>query len=393
MTLTTLISIISIHFYSLTILTLITINLRKCVEMDNHLLRMLYHLVQVTMVAISADLLSWVLDGRSGNLMRFFVFATNIMYYFFVPLTAILSYMIVVYMTEHEKMFSHGRLAYCITAYAAVVLIAATDPLTGFAFTVDAANRYHRGQLFLVMFLLIFSLMLLTVIHIYSHRSEHLFDLLAAQLFWLPPVVGAVGQILIPGANLMLAGVTIAILLLYIGLQTKSNRLDYLTGVHNRRYLDDFINFKVRQNAFSAIIMDIDHYKLINDNYGHHIGDEVLITVASILKVSTRQYDCVARYGGDEFVIVINSHDRDVLYTVISRINYQIFQLNNSSGYPFILSLSMGYDVFNAESYKTGKDFVKHIDALMYANKQKKPRQLELKTKLDDTIRHNEPTH
>jgi diguanylate cyclase (GGDEF)-like protein len=85
---------------------------------------------------------------------------------------------------------------------------------------------------------------------------------------------------------------------------------DALTGLFNRRELHRFLEYEIikskRYNhAFSLILMDIDHFKEINDRYGHRVGDEILQQVAQVLLNQTRGCDLPARYGGDEFIIVL----------------------------------------------------------------------------------------
>lgn len=89
---------------------------------------------------------------------------------------------------------------------------------------------------------------------------------------------------------------------------------DQLTGLHNRRYFYDQVEraialHKRYQNPFCLLVMDIDHFKRINDQYGHLFGDEVLISVAKTLSQLVRNTDILVRFGGEEFVIIFtNTH-------------------------------------------------------------------------------------
>ncbi len=85
---------------------------------------------------------------------------------------------------------------------------------------------------------------------------------------------------------------------------------DPLTGLYNRRYFFAYLEEKLKEREsmkfpLSLVIVDIDHFKMINDTYGHLVGDQVLKELAIILKKNVRLSDCVARYGGEEFVIVM----------------------------------------------------------------------------------------
>lgn len=90
--------------------------------------------------------------------------------------------------------------------------------------------------------------------------------------------------------------------------------IDALTGLPNRRLLDDRLNQIILNNKrwksySAAIFVDIDRFKAINDTYGHEVGDAFLIAVANRLTACIRASDTVARYGGDEFVVLLDSLD------------------------------------------------------------------------------------
>lgn len=87
------------------------------------------------------------------------------------------------------------------------------------------------------------------------------------------------------------------------------NVTDILTGLKNRRYLQDTIEHLVQQaNRYKTevafIVIDIDHFKQVNDRWGHGVGDQVLVELAKLMRQSTRRADIVGRYGGEEFLII-----------------------------------------------------------------------------------------
>lgn len=111
---------------------------------------------------------------------------------------------------------------------------------------------------------------------------------------------------------------------------------DALTGLLNRRMLEERLQIEQQRaqrygKAFSLLMLDIDHFKKINDSYGHLAGDAVLKALASALSQQTRDIDSVARFGGEEFVIVLPETDGDGARVVAERIRTAI------AGAPFVL--------------------------------------------------------
>jgi two-component system cell cycle response regulator len=100
---------------------------------------------------------------------------------------------------------------------------------------------------------------------------------------------------------------------------------DQLTGLHNRRYmarhLDSLISNAQKSNKpLAFLIMDIDHFKSVNDTHGHDIGDIVLKEFALRLRRNVRGIDLACRYGGEEFVVVMPDTDVDFAYTIAERL-------------------------------------------------------------------------
>lgn len=148
---------------------------------------------------------------------------------------------------------------------------------------------------------------------------------------------------------------------------------DPLTGIYNRRYLYQMLeqfSSKLNQVApphYTLLMMDLNHFKKVNDMYGHSEGDQVLKAFSETLKISCRKNDIPIRYGGDEFILILVGAHIEEAKQVEKRIN-ELFE-PICKKYPDIaLSVSFGY----AESDRGHlDDIIKTADDLLYRNKGK----------------------
>lgn len=104
---------------------------------------------------------------------------------------------------------------------------------------------------------------------------------------------------------------------------------DSLTGLHNRRYLETHLEKLIEKNtvsrkALAVMLLDIDHFKKVNDTHGHGVGDEILKQFAARLKGNLRSFDLVARYGGEEFVIILPDVSEERAHMVANRVRRSV---------------------------------------------------------------------
>jgi diguanylate cyclase (GGDEF)-like protein len=150
-------------------------------------------------------------------------------------------------------------------------------------------------------------------------------------------------------------------------------KIDSLTRIGNRASFNEFIDKLSRQNSqqeYTIVMMDMDRFKEINDTLGHLEGDNALRDMAAIIKNCIRKTDLAARYGGDEFVLVIGA-EYDV-HRVMNRIQDIINQQNERRIRPYQLYISYGYDVYTPKSGESISGFLARIDAMMYKQKEER---------------------
>lgn len=256
----------------------------------------------------------------------------------------------------------------------AILVIA--SQFTGWLYSIDAMNTYERGPLFVIGPVLTFFLLLTstTYVHLYRNKIQHThyFPFL---VFPAAPFVGTIMQTFIYGYPFALMGLIFSVLMIAFFAQSIETNVDYLSGVYNRKRLEGYLHKKIanssRTNTFSAIMADVNGLKKINDTYGHTVGDEALITISSLLRSILRSNDFVARYGGDEFCIILDTSNEETLIRVVKKIKRQLESYNEMSLKPYTLGLSMGYAVYDPDSGMNEKEFYNTIDAQMYEDKKK----------------------
>ena len=149
---------------------------------------------------------------------------------------------------------------------------------------------------------------------------------------------------------------------------------DSLTDVYNHGFFQDRLNFELKNSAtkdqdLSLIMLDLDDFKKINDDFGHQIGDQALKAVAKILRDSLREVDYVCRYGGEEFVLILTDTSKDLAFTIAERIRKNIakFKLKNISS-KRKLTVSIGIACFPDDA-TSKSELIAIADKAMYVAK------------------------
>lgn len=150
---------------------------------------------------------------------------------------------------------------------------------------------------------------------------------------------------------------------------------DPLTGVFNRRYLDAKLDEETNRSRrsgqpLSSLVIDLDHFKHINDTYGHPVGDQVIRHVCTLIAGQIRTVDTVVRYGGEEFVVVAPDSDVDAAAAlgarVISSLNTRALTLADGTSLPVTASIGVAQYVPG----ETCNDFLARADSALYGAKR-----------------------
>lgn len=160
-----------------------------------------------------------------------------------------------------------------------------------------------------------------------------------------------------------------------ITLLEQENITDALTGIHNRRYLERQLAEEIGRAqryslALSILVIDMDHFKRVNDTHGHPAGDQVLKTLGALIRETIRTYDIAARYGGEEFLIIAPSTTATDVLTLAERLRERVeshpFALEKET---LALTVSIGVAGLCKETNTVTK-FIQVADEALYQAKQ-----------------------
>lgn len=256
------------------------------------------------------------------------------------------------------------------------------SPVTHLLFFMDRNNQFVRGKYFyLVVACTVLYWMLSAVLAIKEFiiekriREKNIY--LSLILFPVPTLLGNMVQLKYNGITLVWVCAAVSSLILFMNIQGYQLSHDTMTGVFNRAQARkqlkwELKNFTRNRDCLFVAMIDLDRFKEINDKFGHAVGDKALIMTAQILVNSCREKDFVARIGGDEFLLLGHRKNEDEVRKILSDIENNIHVSNESNQHPFMLSLSIGYELYCKKDGRSVDTIISSADSKMYAQKRSK---------------------
>lgn len=189
------------------------------------------------------------------------------------------------------------------------------------------------------------------------------------------PMIGLIAQFFIGGIvlNLLLTNI-FSFLIISMGFQYTQATTDYLTGLANRRNLSNYLERKISgtngSGGFSIIMLDLDNFKKINDKLGHFAGDEALRLVSHFLSTLNDGTHFIARYGGDEFIIVSEQTNIETIQKRIEEMRIEFAAYIPEHFKEFDFGFSAGYIIYERKSKLSINEVFTEIDQRMFKDKR-----------------------
>lgn len=250
------------------------------------------------------------------------------------------------------------------------------SPWTKWVYILTSQNRYMRGPymwgdvaLSYLYWAVSAGLVLYEMLKQRRNREEALYATLL--FFPIPTLIGNLVQLKYYGLSIVWVCSAISLLILFIDIQNNQLCCDMLTGLYNRRQTNKNINWEIKQLVDAdyllfVMMIDVDHFKKINDEFGHVVGDDALRAVSMVLKEASRKDDFIGRFGGDEFIIMGHANNHEEIRLLINDIHKLVDNYNNESHCFYTLSLSAGYETYSRNDQLSVDKVISAADKEMY---------------------------
>ena len=363
-----------INIYSILILVVIFYQSKKLDEKASFNNRVYKMMLLLTMLLLFIDILSRF-DGNPESYYPLLNHTGNFLIFLLNPTLASLWFLYAHYQIFGKANRTKKLILPLIILNVIHGIMVILTQFYGWFYYIDRDNFYHRGPFYLISafftIILIFSASIM--IFVFRKRIEKRYYT-SLVFFALPPFLSIILQIVFYGVSLMLNSVVLSLLIVFLNIQNQSMSTDFLTGLYNRKRFENYLKEKIESassdRTFATVMLDMNNFKAINDTFGHDIGDKALEVSGQLLKSCIGRNDFLARYGGDEFCLILDVSDFKELKAVINRINMRFEEFNAQGANPYKLSFSMGYAIYDHAEAMEVEEFQKHIDELMYKNKE-----------------------
>ena len=334
----------------------------------------------VNIALLATDMMTWIFDGTTFPGARFLNVSFNFLHFILQPLMGLLWLLYCEYKLTKNTFHLSKRLPIYMIPMALGLVIGVVNLFIPLVFSVSQDNIYAREPCWFIYWVLCFIYLLIAFI--ISLRAS-----LAAPdpqrrhgdinryllLYPLFPILGTIIQAMFYGIAIIWISSILSLLILYFNLQNALVTIDPLTGISNRQRFEDYMRYKLRNRqsgtTLFVLMIDIDHFKEINDRFGHLTGDDALRKTAHLLIHSIPRNDFIARIGGDEFVIIGERAQAEQIEETLASIKRSIRTFNDAQQSPFELSLSLGLGLLAENEVKSIDHLISEADRAMYKEK------------------------
>jgi diguanylate cyclase (GGDEF)-like protein len=357
----------------LTIVLVIVDYLRKY-NTDVFQRRLFLSVLTAALLAVAFDFANRILGGNPGMLVHVGLYVVLSVFLIAQNITFYMSFVFIDYFAHKNEERSKKILrVFAVLMAVYIISVLANIPLR-FYFFISNDNYYTPANLYIVRLIISYFPLVLSFSQLFLSAGRFKqAQIVSIVFFGILTALGAGLDIALKEGSLIWPCFAAALLYFYFFIIQNDSKLDSLTGLGNRASFNEFmekLGAGAKAESYSIVMIDMDHFKEINDTMGHLEGDNALRDMAFIIKGCVRDSDFAARYGGDEFILAAKSE-----YNIERLLERDILAIDNQNGKgkrPYKLQMSFGWDTYNPGGTISIDEFLAHIDKLMYENKMAK---------------------
>ena len=330
-------------------------------------------MIGITIGALGAEMLTFLLDGRPGGLVHFLQYLLNAYLFLASCGNGMLWVLYVDYRLYHSLKRIRRRLIMVAVPFLLIAVLVICDLFgTGIIFSITEQNVYLRGKMVMLSYLILFyeycMSVVLAIFAVKRDRNVRFFPILT---FVLLCIAGTVIQGVNYGISTGWFCVSLAFMLVQLHLTNQTAFVDELSGLYNRKYYHYVIqklSDSKKDQKICGIMMDANDFKGINDQLGHTVGDDAIRSIGKLISSVTTECDMAFRLAGDEFIIISTVGNKQYVELLIHTLTENVEKFNENANKPYKLSLAIGYTMWQTSELNSDS-FLHQMDLKMYEAK------------------------
>ena len=339
--------------------------------------RMFSYVIICTLVLVVADTFARIGENRGGSYI-IMAFLGNLVMFIADPLIVLFSVIYIDCWMDEKNRKSRKVFKVIFQIFASInMALVLIDQIFGFKwFFYFDRTAYCRGRFFIARAVVLAMFIFFITIYLVIFRKNVLDDY-RRTLYVLPvfALIGTAIQVFHSGINTTYSAGTLACLILFVSFQSNDVNMDNLTGVLNRRGFDIRLQQLIESSAagegdFSAVMLNIENFKEINDNFGHEEGDGAIMVFADML-VDAFGEDCkIGRIDGVKFCVLTEQTSEPELKEGIRIVGNSLSIVRRKCGWDERVTVSSIYERYDPALNMNAAEYRNHLDGLMTAKKE-----------------------
>ncbi len=310
------------------------------------------------------------------------IIASKNIYFLFTSLTCYSWFIYFEYLQDSPFVKDKKKILISATFVFIQFVLIIVNHFTGILYYVNDKQEYMRGPLFLSLYAFSYIYVAVTCTRAFlgvfdKKKEEQRKKLIRLASFPVAPAIGGVIQFAFPRLPLVCVMLALSVMILYIDWLTEMISVDPLTRLNNRKQLlhnyEQWLRNNEDHTPIYLLMIDANHFKEINDTYGHVEGDAALVRIADALRAACKTFKkraTIARYGGDEFVVLARAENDRIINEFIENVHFRLDELNKQAGAKYELKVCIGMARTDSVEDRPIKELLAAADEKLYDQKR-----------------------